>query len=244
MGYFCGKQDMQTLSAAQRSSFLLSNGLGGYASVTAAYSVPRCDQGILVAAVKAPNERITMVHRLQEELTLGDKKTVLSTQAFADRKKAEEGYRHLAGFWWEDAPEWWYQVGAVAVRRQLYVARGINTAAVIYEIENHAEESCTLRVEPFLKFAPKEQALEEKKEFTFDSGKVTDGTYTMYLATNGKTRKIRTRWQSLSYPEDAKDGRPAKGLTGSCFRIALSVAAGKTEKLEIVFSMDKEIPSA
>ena len=163
MGYYFGKQDMQDLLSAQARCVLLTNGLGGYASVTSAGSVNRCDQGILVGAVSAPNERITMVHRLQEELTLGDKKTVLSTQAFADRKKAEEGYRHLAGFWWEDAPQWWYQVGAVAVRRQLYVARGINTAAVIYEIENHAEESCTLRVEPFLKFAPKEQALEEKK---------------------------------------------------------------------------------
>ena len=41
MGYFCGKQDMRSLHRAQENSFLLTNGLGGYASVTAAYSVPR-----------------------------------------------------------------------------------------------------------------------------------------------------------------------------------------------------------
>ena len=39
----------------------------------AGFGVPRCDQGILVAAVKAPNVRINMVHRLREMLTIGDK---------------------------------------------------------------------------------------------------------------------------------------------------------------------------
>ena len=68
MRYFLGNQDMQTLNQAQEQSVLLTNGLGGYASVTAAFSVPRCDQGILIAAVKAPNERISMVHRLRERL--------------------------------------------------------------------------------------------------------------------------------------------------------------------------------
>ena len=64
MRYYLGKQDMRTLQQAQEQSVLLANGLGGYTSVTAAFSAPRCDQGILVAAVKAPNERISMVSLL------------------------------------------------------------------------------------------------------------------------------------------------------------------------------------
>ena len=35
MQYFLGKQDMRTLQQAQEQSVLLTNGLGGYASVTA-----------------------------------------------------------------------------------------------------------------------------------------------------------------------------------------------------------------
>ena len=54
MQFFLGKQDMRTLQQAQEQSVLLTNGLGGYASVTAAFSVPRCDQGILIAAVRLP----------------------------------------------------------------------------------------------------------------------------------------------------------------------------------------------
>ena len=73
MRFVYGKQDMPTWERSQEACFLLTNGLGGYASATAAFSTPRCDQGILVAAVKAPNERITMVHRMRETLTVGNR---------------------------------------------------------------------------------------------------------------------------------------------------------------------------
>ena len=89
MRFVYGKQDMRTLKRAQENSFLMTNGLGGYSSVTAAYSVPRCDQGVFVAAVKAPNERLSMVHRMQESLQIGEKKYWLSTQTFAGRMQAE-----------------------------------------------------------------------------------------------------------------------------------------------------------
>ena len=69
MRFLYGKQEMRTLARSQENCFLLTNGLGGYASVTAAYSVNRCDQGILISAVKAPNERVTLVHRMSERLT-------------------------------------------------------------------------------------------------------------------------------------------------------------------------------
>ena len=118
MRFLYGKQDMRSLARAQENLFLLTNGLGGYVSVTSAFSVPRCDQGILVAAVKAPNERIMMVHRMSETLKIGEKEVFLSTQEFAGRTAAEDGYRHLAAFSFEYAPSWTYQVSGVQVTRQ------------------------------------------------------------------------------------------------------------------------------
>ena len=244
MRFFFGKQDMQTLAAAQARSFLLTNGLGGYASVSAAYSVPRCDQGILVAAVKAPNVRITMVHRMRETLRIGSKKLPLSSQGFAGRGKAEEGFRHLSGFAYDLQPVWYYQAEGVGVKRTMSILPGSNTVAVCYEIENRSGEDCTLQIDPFLKFAPKEEALKEKKNFEYTAGAITDGTYTLYLHSDGHVRKIPTTWQTLSYPEDAKDGRPDRGMTGCCCRISRRVPAGTTKTLEIVFSTEENAPDA
>ena len=244
MRYFLGKQDMRTLDQAQEQSVLLTNGLGGYTSVTAAFSVSRCDMGILVAAVKAPNERITMVHRLRESLTVGEKKDYLSSQGFANRRGKEEGFRYLTGFSLEHLPCWTYNLRGVTVKRTLCVGWGKNTAAVQYEIENLSGEDCVLRIDPFLKFAPKETALEEKKDVCYRNGIVTDGTYTLHIHTDGKLKKSHTSWQSLAYPEDAKDGRPDKGLSCCCCSIAVQVPAGSKVKKGIVFSMEAEAPSA
>lgn len=216
MKFLYGKQNMRSMSRAQEASFLLTNGLGGYASVTSAFSVPRCDQGILVAAVKAPNERITMVHRMSETLKIGNTEVFLSTQEFADSTAPEDGYRNLSCFSYEYTPCWTYHVSGVQVERRCAMAYGKNTVAVLYTIENQSEFPCTLRIEPFLKFTPKEEAIEEEKELIYDNGRVTSGTHTLYIHTDAALEECAPRWQMLSYPEDEKDGRPEKGLAGSC----------------------------
>ena len=244
MRFLYGKQDMRTLERAQEASFLLTNGLGGYASVTAAYSVPRCDQGILVAAVKAPNERITLVHRLRETLNVGGREVYLSSQSFADETEQEDGYRNLASFAYEYLPVWTYQVRGVRVRRTMALAQEANTAALVYTVENRSGLPCTLAVDPFLKFCPKEAVLEEKKEWIHTPGQITSGAYTMYLKTDLQEQTLPECWQELAYPEDEKDGRPAKGLTGCCCRFLGEILPGETAEFELVFSLDRELPGA
>ena len=244
MRYFYGKQDMPVLSRAEERSVLLTNGLGGYASVTAAYSVNRCDQGILVAAVSAPNERITMVHRMREVLKTGEKRITLSSQKFPGRAASEEGFRYLSGFSYEHIPVWTYQVGGIQIRRILCVGQGRNAAVLRYEIENATDLPCTLQADPFLKFAPKEEAVKEKRPFSYDSGVITGGKYRLQLRSNGSIRKLPVQWQCLAYPEDAKDGRPDKGWCGCCCRIQFAVPARRKESFEVVFSLEEPVPSA
>lgn len=178
MRFVYGKQDMRTLERAQETCFLLTNGLGGYGSAVAGYGVSRCDQGILVAAVKAPNVRINMVHRLQETLTVGSKDRFLSTQAFADGTPAEEGYRDLASFVYDGLPCWTYDVSGVRVVRRCVMQQEKNTTAVLYSIENQSGEEVSLTIRPFLKFVPRENVLEEKKDFRYSRGTVKSGDYT------------------------------------------------------------------
>ena len=241
MHFYYGKQDFCSLSRAQENSVLLTNGLGGFAGVTSAGSVNRCDQGILIAAVKCPNERIDMVHRVRETLKVEEKEYVFSTQEFAGKAVPEEGYRYIESFSYEDIPVWTYRIDGIIVKRKLCMAWEENTSALCYEIINTTDKDCSVIVEPFLKFAPKEDALQKKKKYSYNEGVISDGTYKMYLYTDGEVEKTQLRWQWLSYTEDAKDGRPKKGYSGSCCHIVKNVVAGCTEKLEIVFSMeDKE----
>ena len=241
MRFVYGKQDLRTLQRCREQSFLLTNGLGGYASVTGAYSVPRCDQGLLVAAVKAPNERITMVHRMREVLKLGNREAVLSTQEFADGTEPETGFRYLSRFVYEYLPVWTYHVSGVEVERKLCIVFERNTAVLRYTLRNLTEEPCELTLEPFFKFAPKEQALKERKPLSYRDGKILSGHDCLFMTTDGTTKAAKPCWQTLAYPEDEKDGRPEKGMTGSCCTVTKLAAPGETVTLDLIFSLEPEV---
>ncbi|MGM9549163.1 MAG: amylo-alpha-1,6-glucosidase [Faecousia sp.] len=241
MRFIYGKQDLRTLERAQEVSFLLTNGLGGYISTTAAFSVPRCDQGILVAAVKAPNERISMVHRLSETLRLNNRDEFLSTQEFADGRAPEDGFRNLSSFVYARTPCWTYEVSGVRVERRMSIAWEKNAAAVLYTIENLSDAPCTLEVVPQLKLAPKEEAVQRPdRSFSYENGRITSANDTLFVTTDAKAEKRPMRWHLLAYPEDRKDGRPKCGLAASCCAVTMTAKPGQTERFEIVFSIEEE----
>ena len=241
MRYVFGKQDLATREWAQEVSFLLTNGLGGYASVTAGFSVRRCDQGILVAAVGAPGRRVTLVHRLSEILRLQDRDEYLSSQSFLSGRDPEDGLRNLDQFTYEYTPCWRYHVGGVQVERRLCMGWERNTAAVIYTVDNRSGDSCTLEVVPQFKFAPNWEAAQRlDRIFRCVKGVVTCEDYRVHVATDAALRPRRMRWELLSYPRDAKDGRPERGLAASCCTVTKTVPAGKTVTFEIVFSLEPE----
>ena len=207
--------------------FLLCNGLGGYCSLREDFSVDRADAGVLVAAVKAPNERITLVHSMAERLEAAGKEVALSPEAC-----------NLEG-----VPFWTYKAEGLSVERTCAMAYGENTTAVVYRIQNQSAVSCTFTAIPYLKFAPKETALAEKKQFTLKDNAVTAEGYILYIHTEGEIAPFAD-WKTFSYPADQEDGRPEKGLAGSCCKISVTVPAKAKGNLEIVFSTEKTVSSA
>lgn len=243
MKFFYTAQQLSSGQTAQQTTFLLTNGLGGYVSMSGAFGAPRCDQGILVAAAKAPNVRIDLVHRLAESLRLGDEAFCLSGQTFADGQPAEQGLTYLRSFSMEYVPQWEYEVAGVRVVRRCAMAQGENTAAVLYEICNSTEKPCTLALTPYFKFAPKEDALQQGKALSLSGSWVCGDTYKVNITTDGQLQAARETWQLLAYPEDAKDGRPDRGLAGTCCKIEKTVLPGEKTSLEVVFSTGEQAAS-
>lgn len=235
MKFVFGKQDMTSLERAQEHCFLLTNGLGGFMSASAAFSVTRCDQAVLMAAVAAPAQRVNLVHRLSEELAVGGKRAFLSTQLFADGSGPEQGYRNLSSFVWDEGPAWTYHVDGVQVRRRCAMEYGANTAAVVYELDNRTAAPCTLRVRPICLFAPKGEAVGEAPDWS--DGALRAGGYVLHVHTNGAVTADGTVWEAPAYPDDARDGRAAEGKAAACCVIQRTIQPGERGTLEIVFSL-------
>ncbi len=234
-----GRQDMPTFDRAQENCYLMTNGLGGYSSLSAAWSMTRGDQGLLVAARTAPNDRVTLVARMQETLSLGGADYTLSTQEFADDTPAEEGYKWLSSLQVADTPRWTYDVRGVRVTREVGMAFEQNAAAVQYVIENRTDKTCEITLRPFVLGFEKGHAPEEKWPVSMADGCITTNDMKVYVGTNGTLAAEEPDFLLQHYMHDEPDGRPEKGLVASACRIALTVQPGDMQRLWVTFA-DKD----
>lgn len=153
-----GRQDWKTLERGQENCYLMTNGLGGFSSLTLTGSAARNDHAFLMACTKAPNNRYNIIHRLSEMLEMksdGDIRDYrLSSQEFADGTQ-EEGYRYLTEFSYEDTPVWRYLVNGVEIEKEAAVRQNENTISVCYRVKNRSRCEACLSVTPFYQFCPK-----------------------------------------------------------------------------------------
>ncbi len=238
MNFIYARQDMPTLLRAQENCFLLTNGLGGYASLSAAFSMMRGDQGLLVSARTAPNDRVNLLGRVQEKLTVGGRETFLSTQQFGDGALPEEGYRYLSALAVGDTPRWSYDVQGVRVTREAAMAYERNCTALVYTVENRTGEACELCLRPWVLGFEKAHTPLVPWEITLEGQCITTNGMALHIRTNGEWTAEEPRFAMQAYFHDVPDGRPGYGLVGSVCSIHMPVAAGERKTLWVVFSDD------
>ena len=238
MKYVYDKQhDLLSLPQAEETCWLLANGLGGYASTSAAFSVTRNDQGLLIAA-KTPNQRFNLVHRLSEKLSSDGESVFLSSQTFGDGTPPEDGWRRLSSFVWEDGPCWLYQADSLQVTRRCAMEHGKNASAVVYTVENRSEAPCTLRVTPVFQFSQKGDPPQAPFALHYTGGTIQGAGLTLHVKSSEPLLPLPQTWENLSYEDDRKDGRRETGLGLTCAAVELTVPQGENRRLELVFSTE------
>ena len=144
MKWIYGKQDWKILERGLENCYLMTNGLGGFSSMTMTGSAARNDHAVLMACTQAPNHRYNLIHRLKEELVWEDgENCMLSTQEFAD-KEPEEGFLALSSFTWEDTPVWRFHADGMELIKEAGLQQGANRIALRYECRNRVKRHCRL----------------------------------------------------------------------------------------------------
>ena len=142
--------------------WLVTNGLGGYASGTVAGVLTRRYHGLLVAALPAPIGRMLMLSRLWERVRLPDRKViVISDEDHVGTSLALDGARYLTEFRLEAGlPVWRYELDGAVIEKRLHLVYRQNTMHVRYRlVSGPAPVRLTLR--PTLHFRPHEAPVSE-----------------------------------------------------------------------------------
>jgi predicted glycogen debranching enzyme len=149
-----GKND---LDAFLMQEWLVTNGLGGYASGTIAGVATRRFHGLLIAALPAPHGRTMMLNHLTESVLLPDGSAILLSSDEGRPGDAQTaGAQYLAEFRLEmGLPVWRYAVGDTVLEKHLLMPYRQNTVHVTYTLLT-GKSPVQLQLRPAMYFRPHE----------------------------------------------------------------------------------------
>ncbi|MEA3209842.1 MAG: hypothetical protein QOE70_2899 [Chthoniobacter sp.] len=145
-----------------RREWLMTNGLGGYASGTISGMVSRRYHGLLVAALPAPLGRVVMLNHLAETLRMPDGRRLLIGGEEPSRPDEPAGTPHFVReFRLEDGvPFWRYEAAGYVIEKRLLLLHGQNTVHVTYRLES-GPAGAWLELRPSVHFRQHEHEVSE-----------------------------------------------------------------------------------
>ena len=126
------KQELNLENGLKRE-WIITNGLGGYASSTIIGANTRRYHGLFVAPLNPPAKRYLMLSKLDESLEIKGKKYELFTNI--GKNYISEGYKYLDSFEKNPLPEFNYKVKNVSVNKKISMVYGKNTVVINYNVK-------------------------------------------------------------------------------------------------------------
>ncbi len=133
--------------------WLVTNGLGGFASATVAGAVSRRYHAFLCVAPNGPQERFVLVSKIAETLRVGEESFELSANFWAD-SIAPRGDLLVESFTLSPFPRWVYRVpaqgGPVRIEKLVWMPDESNATVARYRVLSGSGDDVSLVVRPFL----------------------------------------------------------------------------------------------
>jgi predicted glycogen debranching enzyme len=151
MNIYLGQEVCSNLEILQTREWLVTNGIGGYASGTIANSLTRGYHGILVAALKPPLERTLLVTKIEETVQYCGFNYSLFCNNWAEEKIAPKN-NYLHEFSLEGTtPHWCYQLQDARLEKRIWMQHGSNTTYIHYQL-SQANQPLTLSLKALVNY--------------------------------------------------------------------------------------------
>ncbi|MEP7356467.1 MAG: glycogen debranching enzyme N-terminal domain-containing protein, partial [Anaerolineales bacterium] len=130
-----GREITSHFSSAARREWLVTNGLGGWASGTVAGANTRRYHGLFVPALQPPLGRTVLLSKLNERAVVAGQTFALSSNEYGDGTLDPHGYRHIEDFrldW--GVPTWTFALADALLEKRLWMPHGRDTVYVSYTL--------------------------------------------------------------------------------------------------------------
>jgi predicted glycogen debranching enzyme len=130
-----GREICGDLAAAESREWLVTNGIGGYASGTVAGSQTRRYHGLLIAALQPPVGRTQLVSAIDEIVHYAGTDFSLATHRWASGAVDPQGFLFLEDFHLEGStPVWTYALADALLEKRVWMRQSENTTYIQYTL--------------------------------------------------------------------------------------------------------------
>ena len=170
-----GEADTHDAELMLGREWLVTNGLGGFASGTVAGVPTRRYHGLLISALATPLGRTVMFNHLTEWLRMpGGARHQIGGQERAGGSLEWPGAKHLREFRLEGGlPVWRYELDGAVVEKRILLVHSQNTVHVNYRLVD-GEGPLRLKLRPALQFRPLEEPVHDSATETYTVTSIED----------------------------------------------------------------------
>lgn len=165
------REDLDNFEHAIGAEWLETNGLGGFASSTALGINTRKYHSLLNVAQNPPVDRVVMVSRVDETVTVGSEKYDISASEY-EAAVYPTGYNYLESVRIDPFPIFTYEVGGVRIEKSVFMVYGENMTVVTYTVKplpgGPRRSQVVLTLRPFIAGRDHHEVMRENPEFNRD----------------------------------------------------------------------------
>ena len=143
------KEALSRFGEVIEKEWLITNGLGGYASSTVPGINTRKYHGLLVGAMHPPGDRTVCLAKLDEDILVGNDVYRLGSNEFHDMVYPE-GYKFIRQFSIDPFPSYSYDLVGVRVSKTVFMPKNKNAVGVTYKLTNKSVFDVKVRLYPLL----------------------------------------------------------------------------------------------
>ena len=228
--------------------WIITNGIGGFASSTMIGANTRRYHGLLIAPLTPPARRHLILSKVDESIEIDGTKYDLYTNVC--KNYISQGYKYLKSFEKEYIPIYTYEVGDVTIKKYICMEYGKNTVIVYYQIYNKDHET-KLTLTPVMNFRDfhaetynheftiKQEEKNRKLKVELD-GQAQTPIY-MY-STDGKyITHQNDSFRNMFYIEEEKRGFSAEENHAIPGRYEIEIKPNETKEITFVTSLEANI---
>lgn len=228
--------------------WIITNGIGGFASQSALGVNTRKYHGLLIAPLTPPARRFLILSKIDESIIINGKNYDLFSNISNDY--LSEGFKYLIDFQKEYIPIFTYKVEGITIRKFICMKYGENTVTVLYKIKNN-NSNVKFKLSPIINFRDF-HTVNINHEFKIDESNfnnkvkiIVDGNSATPIYINCSDGKYishadNTFW-NMYYPKESERGFPSFENHAVPGTYEINIKPNEEKNITFVCSLEENI---